>query len=487
MEGNYITKAQRGKQVTYMKKTHFKLGDYVPEPNSSKPSNICTSQKSSEYLSLMRGSHFNLGNDKPVIKSEHKSRYNPNVPNTNPYVQPDVSIDLRKHHFTLGNYSEKATTTANDINAVNGMKGETAEKIMSSEFSKSHHFVYGTDKPTSSSTNQAHFIKKAIGITEKEEMFELKKQLQKTHFELGNSQGCFATTSREQFNTKKIEVEKGTADLLTEHFQMGTDKPSYSSVSQRAFTSRPCAKQGLDEASQKELRASHFLLGTKPPQYTLTSQEYKGDALDVNTRTLQDGALRKTNFTMGTHLAPYKTSYALSHSSTSANIAISTRNRFSDKKSSILMGSDRDKVVSVNHTDFTGHLAELLESNEHKNYLKKHHFQLGNENATMGRVQSMNALYGKVTGKPVERDVKMMNDLRTTHFCFGNSERDMGTTSQKEFKKGNGGELRVAGEKMHGAHSYVDRNGKMRWNTEQKDRFEWIKPIVDTNFKFSSE
>ena len=498
MEGKFITKSQRSKQALEVKKTHFKLGNYIPASDSAPPSSDISPLSPAPVSSgLLRASHFDLGHDKPSHLSEAKSRFQElNIPTSCPYVQPDVSIDLRKHHFTLGSYSERSEVPIpipipipNSCLSPKKFEANNIEHLMSSQFSRSSHFTYGADKPVRTSTTHADFIGKSLRKSDKDEVEKLHKALQKTHFDLGTAPACFSSTSREQFSLKRSQPDLQKPDLMKEHYQLGTDKPSYSTTSQRAFSSKCQHKQELNADQYHDLRKSHFLMGTKPVQYTLTSQELTGKAPLLGTQPhIEDGLLRKTNFTMGTHIDPYKTSYASAHSKVARQEAKNARDRNADKKSSIVMGSDNAPIASVNQMDYTGSFMAVQETGAYAEYLRKHHFQLGGNEGGMKNAQSCNRLYGKgVEGKKVERNGKLLEDLRNAHFSFGNCERDMGTTSQKEFNWKGGKGREEMGELMHGKHSHKQGDGKTRWDTEQKNRYEWIKPVADTNFKFSLE
>jgi hypothetical protein len=481
MEGEYMTKTQRSKHASEIRKSHFKLGNHKESPKSPRRTLLSIPESSSNVAKAMRSTHFNLGQHKTVVESEHKHRYKDSkVPITNPYQKPDSSIDLRKHHYVLGLHQEPYSTT--NTNTKQG-EGEVALTIMTSAFSTSHHFKYGTDNPKKISTAREHYTEKTMSNNDKETVDKIKENLLGSHFEIGNEPGCYQTNNREDYKSFKVKPEIKKVELLKEHFELGTDKPSYNTMSQQNFNKKPQAKQLLSSETMKDLRQSHFLLGSKAIDYTLTSQEITGSRAEHIQPKIDDRVLRKTNFTMGNNANPWKTIYSTSHSESAKDITISTRDRNSDKKSSIILGNYNLPGVSNARADYIHHDYNNLIDKTQGEYLRKSHYQVGSYKSSFN---TMYQKYGEGKAAPVEINEKFMKDLRSEHFKLGNDERDMATTNRTDFKP-NSFQSAAKIEKMHGKHSYKDANAKIEWNTEQRSRFGWVNPVPDSTFKFSLE
>ena len=440
----------------------------------------------------MRATHFQMGIDKSVVQSESKFRFKELIiPKTSPYVMPDVSIDLKKHHYSLGNFKEKMTTTARESNL---MKEGTAQLLNSCSnaishenllnFSRSNHFEYGNDKAQKISTNHIDYVKKNSG-NDKEEAEEIKKELQKTHFELGKVGPCFETTSANDFNFKANKVEVPRLDLAKEHYKLGTDRVMYASESQSAFSNRSQLKQNFNTEQLSDLRKSHFFFGNKESQYSLTSQDFgliKGNATQPK---VKDGVFRCTNFVLGTSNKPIISTYSSSHIFSTPNLIKSATDRKSDKKTNFTLGNEGNQLISINQQDF---IPLKITPQENKNmkpeYLKKHHYQLGNEKAVF---ECTSQRYGAGKSNSVDKSSKILQDLRTSHFVLGSDSRDMKTMNQQEYIPRKNMTNDEQGKIIHAKYSFTNGKEKMSWNTEQKSRFGWVNPIVDANVKFSFE
>lgn len=481
MEGKFITKPQRQKFVNEIKKTHFKLGNYKPEVyNKEKPLTPDVVLKANSLAGLMRATHFELGTDKQVKASETTSRFLPVKVSHSPYVVPDVSIDLRKTHYSLGSYKEAMSSTARSAQVT---VGERADVVMTTEFSRAHHFKYGTDKPESTSITARDFTKKSIPLNAAEEVKAIKTELQKTHFSIGSEQPNYHTTSHQSFTAKPAQYEKASLDLQKEHFKLGTDKPSFSTISKSAQSNFAQGKQEFKEEVLKDLRQSHFTLGTSKSEYIKTSEDFKGGKPE-NSEKLEDSRLRKTNFTLGNFSKPWRSNYKDSHSNDLASFAVSTRDRNTDKASHFTLGNSKNEFETVHNEDFKAFNVEKVTDNKWGEYLRKHHFDMGQEK---GNFESQNRGYGKLDAGKVEKNSELKNDLRVSHFLLGNDKRKMVTTNQKVFKGLISAKSVQCLEKVHGKHSYRDGDGKFVGDTEQRSRFNWIKPVADNNFKFSLE
>ena len=483
MEGNFLTKPQRQKFVNEIKKTHFKLGNYKPEPQQEKEVKLERGVSASVLAKMMRSTHFGLGSDKAVSTSEATSRYKPFEVSKSPYVVPDVSIDLRKTHYSLGSFRETPISTSRSVQVLQNPQGDRALTTMTAEFSTSHHFKYGTDQPSHASSHKLDFNKKKLPEGVQEEVTKIKQELRKTHFEVGSSNANYETGYKTEYNAKQINLQKASMDLQKEHFKLGTDKASYQTnykSSQEGFAK---GKQEFKAEVLRDLRQSHFVLGSSQSEYIKTSQDFNGGK-PADVEKLQDGRLRKTNFILGNNEKPWKTSYKDSHSNSTASLAVSSRDRNTDKASHFVLGNSDADYLSVHAKDFKESKVFGQRDQKWAEYLRKHHFDMGQFKPSFA---SQNQKYGKGKVEAVGNDKEMAGDLRASHFKLGNDKNEMVSTAKSSFSQVKASKSVEKLEKVHGKHSYRDGNGKFYGNTEQKSRFNWIKPVADNNFKFSFE
>lgn len=386
-------------------------------------------------------------------------------------------MDLTRTHYTLGSCNEKLTTTSQDYKPC---IGERAPIIMTSEFSKGTHFIFGTDKPGRSSTASSDYIAKKFSKNDKDEVATITKELQRAHFKIGNDKPNYMTTTSSEFNMKTSRPLRVNIDLQKEHFLLGTDRPNYLSISHKTYANKFHEKEALNSEQLNDLRRTHFNLGTLGGGYGLTSQDFKPHAVENDNQSrMRDGLLRKTNFVMGNHNKPTSSTYKISHSNSATSFAIKTRDRNTDKLSHFNLGNDFTPSETLHRQDFKEHKIEGSNDIHQAEYLRGHHYILGTEKANF---KSMNQRYGDE--KPNEKTVRAIGDLRKSHFLMGSDPLDMQTISQKDFKSSKISQVASA-EKVHGKHSYKDGNGKHLWNTEQRSRFKWITPVEETEFKLS--
>ncbi|OMJ68154.1 hypothetical protein SteCoe_34475 [Stentor coeruleus] len=388
-------------------------------------------------------------------------------------------MDLTRTHYILGSSNEKLTTTSQDYKPC---IGERAPIIMTSEFSKGTHFIFGTDKPGRCSTASSDYTVKNFSKNDKDEVVRIAKELKKAHFKIGDGKPNYMTTTNSEFNMKTSRPLKFNLDLQKEHFLLGTDRPDYLSISHKTYASKPHEKEGLNMEQLNDLRKTHFELGNEGIGYGLTSQDFKPNMIgnDNQSRT-RDGLLRKTNFVMGNHNRPTSSTYKLSYSNSATSFAIKTRDRNTDKLSHFKLGNDAIPLESLHRQDFKEHKIEGSNETHQADYLRGHHYILGTEKVNFN---SMNQRYGDGKPQPNEKNMKTIEDLRKSHFLMGSDPLDMQTINQKDFKGGKIIQVASA-EKVHGKHSYKDGNGKHLWNTEQRSRFKWINPVEETEFKLS--
>ena len=478
MEGKFITRGQRTKLVDEIKKSHFKLGNYTPHPRATLNLPVESTPGINSLSSGMRSTHFELGKDKPVKKSESNSRFVPHDQVVGSGSSKTAITDYSKTHFVLGmssgNQDKEKKEKRNEVLI------SKPEFKYTANLSGAHHFVYGTDERSLKSTSAQDYVEKQVPMQDKQEVKNLKSELQKSHFGLGNVKEPYLSTTKASFQGPVVRQERKNGDLMNSHFKFGTDKVKYDSRPLNSDT-QVQGRQDFNEGHLKDLRKSHFELGNDKVAYKLSSQELLGTEV-IASDPSADLLLRKTNFKLGTSEKTWKTSYGQSHSSTPLSQTKPMSDTVSDKISHFTLGSATPcPALSVHRNDFQHFKPTKTGGDVNQGqFVRGHHYKLGNFKEEH---KSQNEKYGQ--GKlEASNENKIVQDLRVSHFCLGNDKRENLTTNQESFKglRGSVSSQSFKNNKNLGIHSV-----KGNWITEQKSRFGWVKPVADDCFKFSFE
>lgn len=474
MEGKYITRDQRGKLVDEIKKTHFKLGNYSPPPLAA-PINQQGMKPNINILSLgMRETHFDLGKDKPIMKSESNSRFVPHNKFSASSTCKSITTDHTKTHYVLGTYTgdQQVKSPLNTI-----VKPEAKYTVTSSS---AHHFKYGTDQNTPKSIASQDFIAKQVPMQDKEEVKKLKSELQKSHFGLGNEKDVYESTAKASYIGSTIKLERKNNDLLSSHFKLGTDKLKYESSAKNKEKIAQGGRQEFNESHLKDLRKSHFNLGNEKVGYKLTSQDIIGGEVKTYDSN-PDLILRKTNFKLGTNQKTWKTSYEQTHFNVPLSVTQAVSDTIADKVSHFNLGTQTPTpYMSVHRNDFRHFRPNRVDDTKQAQFVREHHYKLGN---FKDEHKTQNEKYGQVKSEKKDEN-KIVQDLRVSHFCLGNDKREIVTVSQESFKGIKGS---VSCQNIKNSNNADVRKSKGNWITEQKSRFGWVKPVADNCFKFSFE
>ena len=273
MEGNYLTKDQRMQAAQQIRKTHFVLGDGINRYNTTSAEFLKSHNPSIESKNDykknkdLKKSHLIIGNSNNCKRiSEFKDSYSPKTLNR---INPSfVKLDLTKHNTILGtvdtNY--KTTTSFAFKKNADSIKVDNSIKDLENNL-RNHHFKFGSDNITKTSTFKSEFVKKNAEKTENLE--DLKKDLTNSHFELGRAPLMMKTTFQHEFleNSKKEsnQLTRSVLDLRKEHFCLGNYQNKISSTNEQCFRPQTPNKQNIDQEKFNDLRSSHFVLGQSSP------------------------------------------------------------------------------------------------------------------------------------------------------------------------------------------------------------------------------
>jgi hypothetical protein len=470
MEGKFLTKRQRDKLAADTNKTHFQLGSDVGELKNRDEVTYVVPQSTKSLSDIMKASHFELGFDKKPLNSETLSRFLPPQIITAPYLGIDKK-DLRKTNYFLGSYKETPKTPLSPSPPVQ------IEKTMTKQRASAHHFKLGTHHLSPSSTSRLDFKEKKIDSNEKELAENIKKELQKSNFGLGHDPALYLSTKQEDFSKKVQVFEKKTGNLFESSVVLGSDKARYekNETLKNEKNLNPSENELL-----KDLRKSHFILGNEKSDYKLSSTYQSGSPL-LKQENFMEKVMKKTNLVLGESSKPWKTSYAQAHSASPAPQPQTVRVKNSDKITNFVLGSTSPTpCTSVHRSDFQQFSSPKEKNNGHAEYIRKHHYQLGTFKSTF---RSQNANYGQ---NAFSCSPSQKIEPKSTHFYLGSEKNFHFTTNQDNFKGIKGSKV-VVEKKNEREMVRLKDSVKNDWKTEQRARFEWIKPVADDFYKFSME
>ncbi len=248
-----------------LRKTHFSLGNdgqnIISQYRQDYPEHPFGSDGKHTDSRALRKTHFKLG--------DHKNLYSTSTMDQNKRIengtyQPIASLDanvkndLRRSHFTLGNFEPNYNTMfrseyydKNGIKDNSGLNSKMIEKQL-----RNHNYVLGNDKPDYKSetaakyTAPSNYVRNVQGISTHE--------LQKSHYVFGNNNDPWATTSQAAYYPKEIMTKKITKNSGKTHFAFGEDKPDFTSMHHETFVPHELSRQGnINKEYAQDLRSKY--------------------------------------------------------------------------------------------------------------------------------------------------------------------------------------------------------------------------------------
>lgn len=207
----------------------------------------------------LRKSHFILGNDEIDKKSQYRYDFTNKLSNKNSSSQ-DYSIVNKATHLNLGEYPISYTTTAQDQN---------------NSISKLHHY-------------------ERTGLDE-----NLKNDLRKSHFILGQQETNYQSESKKEFTEKKIlkPLKFDNNTLRSHSYNLGNDSVNYVTETHEKFISPIVNKSHHVTAVNQSLQHVNYKLGNDSNEWT-TSLQSSYFPKTVRREKLND-ELKKSKIIMG--------------------------------------------------------------------------------------------------------------------------------------------------------------------------------------------
>ena len=225
----------------------------------------------------------------------------------------------------------------------------------------------------------------------------LKNELRKSHFVLGNFAPNFNTSfRREYYDKSKMLPKNGTEfskierKLRSQNFEFGSDKPDYLSETASKYIIPPLnnANNNQNKVSTALLQQSHYVFGnSNAPWNTTSRREFTPKKAD-NQRQVKD--LTRTNF---------------------------------------VLGDDRPTIKSVNEEVFIRHpIQPNLMDKKLLNDLRSHHFEFGKDELPNQHITQNQLTYQNPNRYKNNNQFRPVLDnqlLRQTHWSMGDKSQEL--------------------------------------------------------------
>ena len=398
-----------------LRQSHFKLGDEVNpyettsmiQSNNIENAGPCNSALDEALKNDLRRHHFVFGNDNPNYNTEFRREYY-DKSSFNPANQTDfyaIERKLKTQNFDLGNYKpDYLTETAEKYTKpqINPEDLKNQQKISTAELQQSH-YVFGTQPGNWNTTFRASYTPKKADNT----LFT--KNLAKTNFVLGDAEPTLKSVNQETYVrhpiiAKPINQELAN-DLRRHHFDFGKDNPQLFSVNELAYQDPSGSHQLKPTIDSQLLRQSHWSLGDKtqepPDLYDTTYTKAMTPKKAIPNPPLNNNTYNSSFSITGNGPMEYQSDYRANYIPINSQI---------DPKDVKTM---QDTIKNI----------------------KNSHFNLGdmpNDYATtMGNSYQFDPNLAK--GARGQLDRELINDLRATHYKFGDDPLVGQTTQRRDY------------------------------------------------------
>lgn len=263
--------------------------------------------------------------------------------------------------------------------------------------------------------------------------------LRQTNFKLGDYQNPYSTTSLEQSKALLAQGsqpaqldEEVKNDLRRSHFVLGNNQPVFKTISQEEFYDKSKYNNpgNVDFKNvERRLRATNYVLGNDKPDYVSeTAAQYVSPPLDSNTygpkKTISTAQLQQSHYVFGNSKDPWITTQQASFVPKTMDTKRYTKNL---TKTNFILGDDAPTLTSVNQDTFVK--LPYSVSNINKELaadLRKHHFNLGNENYPD---QLMTVNHQDFTDPHLDNQAKDLKGLdpkflRASHWNLGDDSKE---------------------------------------------------------------
>ena len=412
-----------------LRQTHYILGkddsNYLSEYNKEYIPKKSSGQDNNNRGTYLRNSHFFLGNT-PLNYETSLQAQSSTIPKKIKFKFDENSenkIKLQRTNFLLGNEKNDYTTKYNSeyFNKIPFIKDKNNKKELEfiSNKLKETHVAPLTTKINYESETQSKFQKPVI--SEKNKITINTAALQESHLSLGMHDVPWVSTNR-YFLTPKANLDNNRYSnfnplKLRESnitFSQDKDNPNFMTENMESFGPIPSnyEQNKMDTELKNNLRKEHFNFG---------NEDNPSNRISLNQINFRDPKLYK-NY----HPINYKNS-------------IDT-NKYRRSNWTISNGDERNFFQSSYGLTMTPKKPEIKEKKEVNTF--KSSVIIGNgENQKDGFISEYkkNYLDGKlgINLKSLSQDKKLLdtiNNIRKSHFNFGESKNDYFTTNTNTYK-----------------------------------------------------
>lgn len=483
MEGKFLAKPQRLKVSQQIKNTHFQLGSDKSTYNTT--SNHCLKPPSqvfpnpADISKQMKKTHIALGNTKNSGVSEFTKSYSKKDIKGNKHEIPKFNIN--EHHMVLGNKSFGFFTTHSGFYKCEkgNERVENGEDV--GKNLRKHHFQLGNEEAVKVSSSVADFQPKKVQRFDGGLGFG--KGNYESHFCFGQAGPVFRSTSQAEFVHKPIKLIKCKVGKdQKNNFSFGSGSMNLSSTHSQYFIQKPLPTTLIDAEKNKDLRSSHFNLGSCPMTFSQSSSQLIPQHSDFIPAPGPSISIQESHFSLGNDKSSFKISSDIKNRSSTPSLKHSKIDTQKHLCSSFSFGHAAIPESSSQHSYKPPTLKHQSASQHLIKDLKAHHFKIGSENPDFNTTSSK---LGLKSGFPSKFEEGLLKDLRTSHFEIGSKgKKDFLPVQKKDFR-----DIRMKKEDFSGMAKEMNRthfvsgDNKVIWKSEQKSKFNWIKPVPDNEYK----
>lgn len=225
----------------------------------------------------LRRTHYNLGNDEWNYLSQYRHDYPP-YPFEGQYGPNMDSVTLRKTNLKLGDYINPYTTTAGEQSRClleQGAQPATLDENVKKDLRRSH-FVLGNAPPDSQTIyKEEYYDKSAQNKPDGNVDFKnIERKLRATSYVLGNDVPDYISEHADRYKKPPINGAIGnqtisTGQLQQSHYVFGNDKEPWITTQQANYVPKPMDM----ERYSKDLTRTNFKLGDDAPTLTSVHQD----------------------------------------------------------------------------------------------------------------------------------------------------------------------------------------------------------------------
>lgn len=269
--------------------------------------------------------------------------------------------------------------------------------------------------------------------------------LRRSHFRLGDYRNDYGTTATDQNKmidgTKRYDAAKLDPslknDLRRSHFTLGNFKTDLQTINQREYIdkSKDRPRQNSFGDHIKTLRSHNHKLGNAMPEYlSETQHKFSKPVLDANIlgkQNISTKELQRSHYQFGNDNVNYSTTMQSSYIPKIQGVKFFSKDL---TRTNMILGTDNPDMKSSFTTAFVRHdIKPISHANKDlANDLRRHHFQLGNENPNKISINQQD--YQDHSNKDALSFGRTISNqmLRKSHIQLGNPASKLENTTYSE-------------------------------------------------------